>query len=43
MYSLDRDKTTVGNSKSQTPNDVILNGVGIRPNHCNIVKEKGKK
>ena len=42
LYTLDRECTRIGRKRGDNELEIILNGLGVKPNHCNIVNEKGK-
>ena len=42
LYTLDRDATTVGRKKKKPYPDISLNAIGIRLNHCKIIREDDK-
>ncbi|XP_049531776.1 kinesin-like protein Klp98A [Anopheles darlingi] len=41
LYSLKEGETTIGTDEASQPQDIILNGIGIAPEHCRIVLSNG--
>lgn len=41
LYSLKEGETTIGTDEASHPQDIILNGIGIAPEHCRIVLSDG--
>uniref|UniRef100_A0A1Q3FCA8 Putative kinesin-like protein n=1 Tax=Culex tarsalis TaxID=7177 RepID=A0A1Q3FCA8_CULTA len=41
LYSLKEGETTIGTADASHPQDIVLNGIGIHPEHCRIVLDNG--
>ncbi|XP_062702424.1 kinesin-like protein Klp98A isoform X2 [Aedes albopictus] len=41
LYSLKEGETTIGTAEAPYPQDIVLNGIGIHPEHCRIVIDNG--
>ncbi|KAL9692976.1 hypothetical protein quinque_012261 [Culex quinquefasciatus] len=41
LYSLKEGETTIGTADASHPRDIVLNGIGIHPEHCRIVLDNG--
>uniref|UniRef100_A0A1B0CAM6 Putative kinesin-like protein n=1 Tax=Lutzomyia longipalpis TaxID=7200 RepID=A0A1B0CAM6_LUTLO len=41
LYSLKEGETTIGTDENDNPQDIVLSGVGIQPEHCRIVLSDG--
>ncbi|XP_062533246.1 kinesin-like protein Klp98A isoform X2 [Armigeres subalbatus] len=41
LYSLKEGETTIGTAEAPYPQDIVLNGIGIHPEHCRIVLDNG--
>lgn len=41
LYSLKEGETTIGTDENDNPQDIVLTGVGIQPEHCRIILSDG--
>ncbi|XP_055627378.1 kinesin-like protein Klp98A isoform X2 [Toxorhynchites rutilus septentrionalis] len=41
LYSLKDGETTIGTEEASCPQDIVLHGIGIHPEHCRIVVDNG--
>ena len=42
LYTLDRPETRVGRKRGENQLEVVLNGIGVKPEHCKLINERGK-
>ncbi|XP_037910484.1 kinesin-like protein Klp98A isoform X2 [Hermetia illucens] len=41
LYSLKEGETLIGTEDADAPQDIVLSGIGIQPEHCSILLENG--
>ncbi|XP_059611327.1 kinesin-like protein Klp98A isoform X2 [Phlebotomus argentipes] len=41
LYSLKEGETSIGTDENDNPQDIVLSGVGIQPEHCRIILSDG--